>query len=81
MNERSNQPISKQLLQLIQENDGYLSLVEIISTLGINTAQHRSECLESLRMLEQAGAIRSESLTNCGVRYWIVRPSDPPPAE
>lgn len=63
--------LSAKILHLIYQNDGKLNWVEIVAALGIRTEKRRHECLDSLRLLEEAGIIRSE-VTDSGVRFQIV---------
>lgn len=75
MNDHPHPLLSKQILHLIQQNDGKLNWFEIVAAIGIRTMERRYECIDSLRLLEIAGIIRTE-VSESGVRFWIVKPAD-----
>jgi hypothetical protein len=67
----------KRILDLIHKSDGRLGWYEIARSLGADELAERGEVFFELRALEKLGAIRREA-SDGAVRFWIIRPSDPP---
>jgi hypothetical protein len=63
--------LSERILQAIRQCEGKPAWYDIAISIGADTVEGRSECLNALRLLEKSGVVRSET-SNGAIRFWIV---------
>jgi hypothetical protein len=73
MNDQPDPLVSAKILETLHRREGKPAWYEIATSIGAFAVGQHYECLNALRLLGQAGILRSEA-SDGAIRFWIAEP-------